>query len=70
MCEIAHSCTNAPVHTPRLAPPPRRPADQIFAFSQQAVNSVVKAYVPLVVKHKDDPFTAEEKQWQQLRRGR
>lgn len=58
------------MHMPCFAPPPCRPADQIFAFSQQAVNSVVKSYVPLVVKHKDDPFTPEEKQWQQLRRGR
>ena len=47
-----------------------REPDQILAFSTDAVNSVVDAYVPLVTKHKDDPFTEEEKQWQQLRRGR
>ena len=30
----------------------------------------MSAYVPLVVKHKDDAYTEEQKQWQQLRRGR
>ena len=28
------------------------------------------AYVPLVVKHKDDDFTPKQKEWQQMRRGR
>ena len=28
------------------------------------------AYVPLVAKHKDDKFTEQQKEWQQLRRGR
>jgi len=43
---------------------------KILAFSTDALNSVVDAYCPLVVKHKDDAFTPEQKQWQQLRRGR
>jgi len=42
----------------------------IFAFSGDALNHVTEAYCPLVVKHKDDAFTEEQKQWQQLRRGR
>ena len=28
------------------------------------------AYVPIVVKHKDDEFTTKQKEWQQMRRGR
>ena len=34
------------------------------------MNNVVNAYAPIIEKHKDDAFTAEQKQWQQLRRGR
>ena len=45
-----------------------RPADEIFAFSTEAVNSVVKSYVPIIERHKNDPFTEREKQWQQMRR--
>jgi len=47
-----------------------RPADEILAFSTDAVNSVVPSYLPLVSKHKDDAYTEEQKQWQQMRRGR
>ena len=47
-----------------------RPADEIFAFSKDCANAVVESYVPLVARHKDDAFTSEEKDWQQLRRGR
>jgi len=47
-----------------------RPADQILAFSTDAMAAVTKSYLPIVAKHKDDPFTEEQKQWQQLRRGR
>lgn len=45
-------------------------ADTIFEFSKEAANSVVDAYLPLVLKHKDDPFTEQQKQWQLMRRGR
>lgn len=39
-------------------------------FSEEAVNSVVDAYLPIVSKHKDDAFTEAQSQWQQMRRGR
>ena len=39
-------------------------------FSKDCQESVVPAYMPLVVKHKDNAYTEEQKQWQQLRRGR
>eukprot|EP00798_Chlamydomonas_sp_ICE-L_P027699 gene27699-7341_t len=44
--------------------------ETILAFSEECVNSVVAAYTPLVTKHMNDEFTEEQKQWQQLRRGR
>ena len=47
-----------------------RPQEEIMAFSKDAVNSVVGAYVPLVRKHRDDAFTEQQRDWQQLRRGR
>ena len=46
------------------------PADEIFAFSKECAASVVPAYVPLVARRKDTPFTPAQKDWQQLRRGR
>ena len=33
-------------------------------------SSVVESYVPIVEKHMNDAFTAENKEWQQIRRGR
>lgn len=47
-----------------------RDPEKIFEFCKDAVNQVVPAYGPIIEKHKDDPFTEEQKQWQQLRRGR
>jgi len=44
--------------------------EEHFAFSKEALNSVVKAYGPIVEKHKNDEFTQKEKEWQLMRRGR
>ncbi|KAM5182383.1 oxygen-dependent coproporphyrinogen-III oxidase, mitochondrial [Mantella aurantiaca] len=44
--------------------------EELFQFVQSCAKAVVPCYVPIVMKHKSDPFTPEEKQWQQLRRGR
>ena len=30
----------------------------------------VDSYLPLVAQHKDDKFTEQQKEWQQMRRGR
>ena len=35
-----------------------------------AAESFLPAYLPLVVRRKDEPFSEEDKRWQQLRRGR
>ncbi|KAH8049773.1 coproporphyrinogen oxidase [Aureococcus anophagefferens] len=34
------------------------------------VNAVTEAYLPVVAKRKDSPFTEKEKEWQLMRRGR
>lgn len=47
-----------------------READTIFEFSKEALNSVAKAYGPIIEKHKNDKFTDEQKKWQLVRRGR
>merc|ERR1712071_235828 len=44
--------------------------EQHFEFSKEALNSVIKAYGPIVEKHKNDEFTQKEKEWQLIRRGR
>jgi coproporphyrinogen III oxidase len=47
-----------------------RDPSEIFEFCKDAVNQVVPSYGPIIEKHKNDRFTAAQKQWQQLRRGR
>lgn len=44
--------------------------EEAFKFVTSCAESVVPSYVPLVVKHKDDPYGYAERQWQLLRRGR
>ncbi len=41
---------------------------QLLAFSTEAVGAVVDSYLPLVRKHRDDPYTEQQKEWQQMRR--
>ena len=41
-----------------------------FNFLQAVGNSFLPAYLPLIEKHKNKPFTETNKQWQLLRRGR
>jgi len=43
---------------------------QLFAFQQANGNSFTEAYLPIVHKRKNTPFTAEHKHWQEIRRGR
>ncbi|XP_060028149.1 oxygen-dependent coproporphyrinogen-III oxidase, mitochondrial [Erinaceus europaeus] len=44
--------------------------EELFRFVQSCAQAVVPSYIPLVKKHCNDPFTPQEKMWQQLRRGR
>lgn len=39
-------------------------------FGQQCGNAFIDAYIPIVEKRKDIPYTAEHKYWQEIRRGR
>ncbi len=45
-------------------------ADEMYAFASDGLDSVVPSYLPIVDKHKDDPFTEKNKEWQLMRRGR
>lgn len=47
-----------------------RDPEKILEFCKDAADSVIPSYGPIIEKHKDDPFTMEQKKWQQLRRGR
>ncbi|CCE81630.1 Piso0_002292 [Millerozyma farinosa CBS 7064] len=47
-----------------------RPAGDILRIVESCFDAFVPSYVPLVARRKDMPFSDEEKQWQQIRRGR
>ena len=44
--------------------------EQWFDFVTEVGNSFVQAYVPIVERRKDIPFTPENRTWQEIRRGR
>ncbi|KAL8296715.1 hypothetical protein RB597_006028 [Gaeumannomyces tritici] len=44
--------------------------ENTFAFIQDGLRAFLPSYVPVVERRKDMPFTPEEKEWQQLRRGK
>jgi coproporphyrinogen III oxidase len=44
--------------------------EKIFDFVQAVGNTFLKAYLPIVEKHKNNSFTQEQKNWQWMRRGR
>lgn len=44
--------------------------NEILKIVEACFDAFVPAYVPLVEKHMNDAFTPEQKQWQQIRRGR
>ncbi|KAI9836253.1 MAG: Coproporphyrinogen-III oxidase [Sarea resinae] len=41
-----------------------------FAFIQDCLKAFLPSYVPIIERRKNMPFTPEEKEWQQIRRGR
>lgn len=43
---------------------------ELRKFAAAGLDAFVDAYVPVVARRKDAPFTDENKRWQQLRRGR
>ncbi|XP_026160569.1 oxygen-dependent coproporphyrinogen-III oxidase, mitochondrial [Mastacembelus armatus] len=44
--------------------------EEAFNFVKSCARTVVPCYLPIVYKHLNDSFTDEEKNWQQIRRGR
>ncbi|KIW15521.1 hypothetical protein PV08_05567 [Exophiala spinifera] len=51
-------------------PSSRNPQEDIFQFVVSGLESFLPAYLPIIKKRKDLPFTHQQKEWQQLRRGR
>jgi coproporphyrinogen III oxidase len=47
-----------------------RPVDDLLAFVKGCTEAFIPAYMPLVERRKDMPFTQENKYWQSLVRGR
>ncbi|KAH7533645.1 hypothetical protein FEM48_Zijuj04G0153600 [Ziziphus jujuba var. spinosa] len=44
--------------------------EMLLSFATECANSVIPAYIPIIEKRKNTPFTDRQKAWQQLRRGR
>lgn len=44
--------------------------NEILKIVEACFDAFIPAYIPAVARHKDDAFTPEQKQWQQIRRGR
>jgi Coproporphyrinogen III oxidase len=44
--------------------------EQWYAFVTEVGNSFLEAYIPIVEKHKEESYTPEQKEWQEIRRGR
>jgi coproporphyrinogen III oxidase len=47
-----------------------KPADEILRIVEGCFDAFLPSYIPAVVKRKDLPYTPEQKNWQQIRRGR
>lgn len=44
--------------------------EELFQFQQANGNHFLPAYLPIVTKRKDTPYTKQNKYWQEIRRGR
>ncbi|MBO6585621.1 MAG: oxygen-dependent coproporphyrinogen oxidase [Gracilimonas sp.] len=51
-------------------PDKNRSADDLFEFCKAAGFAFTDAYVPIIKKRKDDEFSQEHRDWQEIRRGR
>lgn len=47
-----------------------RPADELFDFICDASDAIIPSYRPILERRKEMDFDADQKQWQQIRRGR
>lgn len=48
----------------------QNPQETLFAFVSDALSSFLPSYIPILERRKDMPYTAAQKEWQLLRRGR
>ena len=46
------------------------PQEACFKFVSDCADSVIPSFIPLVEKHYKEPYSKEQVEWQQLRRGR
>lgn len=53
-----------------LRPQDEQDADRLFAFQQANGNAFLAAYLPIVVKRKNNVWNERHKHWQEIRRGR
>jgi len=53
-----------------LRPKDNEDEERLFAFQQANGNAFLDAYLPVVEKRKDIPYTEQEVEWQEIRRGR
>ncbi|MGB1168269.1 MAG: oxygen-dependent coproporphyrinogen oxidase, partial [Flavobacteriaceae bacterium] len=44
--------------------------DHHYRFIRAVADSFLKAYTPLLIKRKDLPYTTDQREWQEIRRGR
>ena len=48
----------------------QRPMDQWYAFVTDVADNFLLAYIPIVEKRKNHPYTVQHRNWQEIRRGR
>lgn len=53
-----------------LRPNDEADAERLFLFQQANGNAFLDSYLPIADKRKDTPFTQQEVEWQEIRRGR
>lgn len=53
-----------------LRPANEEDAERLFRFQQANGNAFLEAYLPIVAKRKNNPYTEREIEWQEIRRGR
>ena len=53
-----------------LKPTPKRSLEEWYAFVTDVADNFLEAYLPILDRRKDLPYTKEQKKWQEIRRGR
>lgn len=48
----------------------KNPQEELFQFVNSCMESFLPSYLPIIKRRKDMPFIPEQKEWQQIRRGR